>query len=78
VSLIDATLSTIATRSWSVNGDTLTGTAVVAYYRSIAAGEPNWRLLGAVSGTDRLTDRANQVLKAAKLIRYQAGKWVTT
>lgn len=78
--MVEATLATIATRSWKVQGQPLTGEQVVAMYRAMGSTNPHAppRAVGAVSRSDRRFGRAINILQRARLVRWSGAdkRWV--
>lgn len=71
-----ATLATLKTRSWTVEGEPLMGAEVVAAYEALPDTGAFLRALGCSHMSSRLADRTLALLKKAGLIEYRRpGGW---
>lgn len=71
-----ASLATLETREWTVEGRPLTGAQVVALYHAIPHRNAMFQAVGAGgSASDRRFDRAIQILKKNGLVEYKGSRW---
>lgn len=73
--LVTATLATLATKTWKVEDQPLTGDEVVALYRAVPDSAAMCRAVGCATRSSRRFDRAVRLLQKAGLVRFAGGWW---